>query len=173
MAVPGGDGGLVRASSCSLCDAAAFCFAACEEGSSPFCSPQSPPHALLGTGSLLYLCRVASMPGSHRTLVWIQHHSLHGKTCFWKGPENFRAVRREAFSSAKQASEWLLISCCNGSWCQVVFESQRFIIQSHINSTANQICDEKKKKPCNKKIQHRKSDQLLILLRVITVFTSR
>lgn len=94
---------------------------------------------------------------------------------FLKGPENFMAVRREAFSSAKQASEQLPISCCNGSWCQVVFESQRFIIQSHINSTANQICDLKKKKQqlCNKKIQHRNSDKLLILLRIITVSTSR
>ena len=46
-----------------------------------------------------------------------------------------------------------------------------------IKSVANQICDrekkKEKKKACNKKIQHRKSDKLLILLRIITVFTSR
>lgn len=71
MAVTGGDGGLQRPSLCSLWDAASFCFAAHEEGLGPFYSPHSSPHALLGTGSLLYLCRVASAAGSHKTLVRI------------------------------------------------------------------------------------------------------
>lgn len=101
MVVAGGDGGLKRSSLHSLRDAAAFCFAGDEEGSSPFLSPHPPPRTLLDTGSFLYLCRVASTPGSYRTLVRIWRCSLHGQIFFERDQQISGQPGKKAFSSAK------------------------------------------------------------------------
>lgn len=111
-------------------------------GMSPFLRQHPPPHMLLG--SFLQLCRVTSMPGCNQDLGRDPASLISWANLFRKEPAGFRAARTKAFSSAKQASERLPISCCNSSWCQVVFESQRFIIQDHIKTMANRICDEKK-----------------------------